>query len=123
MKKNILDFDYTKYQSNNYEVQTASGLPVYIAGLIDEGSMSVIIGKCDGRLHQWDENGMLLGMYANPSLNLVLIEKPKKMVVSVVRSKNGNITARVTEYIPYTQIGNEILAQYEFDVLSSSVQS
>jgi hypothetical protein len=123
MKKKILDFDYGKFLSNNYEVTTTSGMPVYIAGLIDEGSMNLVIGKCEGRLYQWDENGTLLGLHANPSFNLILVEKPKKMVVSVVRSREGNITARVTEYVPYAKVGNEILAQYEFDVLSSSIQS
>ena len=119
MKKNIIDFTYEKFQSGNYEVSTSSGFPVYIAGLIDEGTRNVILGKCQGKIHQWDESGLILGMYTTPNQNLVLVEKPKKMVVSVVRSKDGNITARVTDYVPYAKIGNEILAQYEFDVLSS----
>lgn len=122
MKKQISEFNYEKFQSGQFEVTTQSGQPVHIAGLITEGSLNFIIGKCEGRLFQWDEKGVLLGAHADPFLNLILIEKPKKMVVSVVRSREGHITARVTEYIPYAKAGNEILAQYEFDVLSANNQ-
>ena len=122
MKKQISEFDYTKFQSGLYEVTTSSGIPVYIAGLITEGTLDLIIGKCDGRLLQWDENGTILGSHVNSSFNLVLIEKPKKMIVSVIRSRKGQISARVTEYAPYTQVGNEMLAQYEFEVLSGNYQ-
>lgn len=122
MKKQISEFDYAKFNSGLYEVTTQSGIPVYIAGLITEGTLDLIIGKCDGRLLQWDEKGTILGRHSDINYSLVLVEKPKKMIVSVIRSRTGQISARVTEYAPYTQVGNEMLAQYELEVLSGNYQ-
>lgn len=117
MKKQLTqEFDLAKFQSNEYNVVTRNGNPVSIAGVINEKHGSVILGKCQGAVAQWDEQGRYFGTNYNTNLDLLIYAKPKVMYVNVIKSKGGAITARVTEYRAYIQKGNELIAQYQLEV-------
>ena len=117
MKKQLTEeFDLAKFQSNSYNVITRNGSAVSIAGVINEKSGSVILGKCQGIIAQWDEEGKYFGTTNNAHLDLMICAKPKVMYVNVIKSRGGAITSRVTEYRAYVQKGNELIVQYEFEV-------
>ncbi len=123
MKRTPVDFDYSLYLSGKYELASRGGAPVIIAGAIeDEYAQQVILGKCNKLICQWSSTGKFYGTNGNPQMDLVLYPKPKTMYVNVVLSKQGIITARVTEYKDvYARAGNRTLAQYELEVLEEDL--
>lgn len=122
MKKQLLDFDLKKFNSNQYDVITRSMAPVKIAGCLVEKNETTILGKVQGSVAQWDERGRYFGHDNNIGLDLLLTVRPKVKYVNVIKSKKGMITARVTDYKAYIQSGNELLAQYELLVEESPNQ-
>lgn len=112
----LVDFSVELFNTNNFELVTASDRPVEI-GVINDTKRAAILGWFDGFSGTWDINGNYLTTKGMTKFDLKLKPKAITVYITITRNKNGKINVYgTTEREPAVYNGAELLKRITVEV-------